>query len=78
MKRGKNKYNKMTWSPILHGISAVAGIIGVLALFGAWIATFNGSFLGRSEEHLFNDTISLLLVSIAFGIGTLIHIKEEK
>ena len=66
------------WSPILHGISYVSGIIGVLALLGAWIATFQGSFLGLSEEHLFNDTKSVLLVSIAFGIGALFHQNEGK
>ncbi len=67
----------MKWSPILHGISAIAGVFGMLAIFGAWIATSNGSFLGMSEQHLFNDAISLLLASVAFGIGTLIHLKEE-
>ena len=68
----------MKWSPILHGVAAVSGVVGVLALIGAWIATANGSFLGLSEGHLFNDAIALLLVSIAFGIGTLIHHYEER
>ena len=68
----------MKWTPILHGIAATAGVIGILALLAAWIAAANGSFLGLSEEHFFNDAKSLLLVSIAFGIGTLIHRQEEK
>ena len=68
----------MKWSPILHGIAAVAGILGLLAFIATGIATFQGSFLGLSEEHLFNDTKSLFLASIAFGIGTLIHLKQEK
>ena len=68
----------MKWSPILHIVSAITGVIGVLALIGAWIATFNGSFLGLSEQHLFNDAMALLLVSVAFGIGTLIHQNEER
>ena len=66
----------MKWSPTLHGISAISGIVGALALIGAWIAG-TGTFLGFSQEHLFNDSVSLLLVSIAFGIGTLIHMQEE-
>ena len=56
------------WSPILHGIAFVSGIIGVLALIGAWIATTQGSFLGLSEEHLFNDAKSLFLASIAIQV----------
>lgn len=69
---------KIKWSPILHFIAMISGIVGALALIAAWIATFSGSFLGLSEEHLFNDAKTLLLVSIAFGIGTLIHHNEEK
>lgn len=68
----------MKWSKILHVVATIAGIMGVLTLFGAWIAIINESFLGFSEEQLFNDAISLLLVSIAFGIGTLIHQNQEK
>ena len=68
----------MKWTPILHGIAATAGIVGTLALFAAWIAAVNGSFLGLSEEHFFNDAKSLLLASVAFGVGTLIHQKQEE
>ena len=68
----------MKLSPILHNIAWISGVLGALALVAAWIATFSGSFLGLSEEHLFNDAKTLLLVSIAFGIGTLIHHNEEK
>jgi len=68
----------MKWSPTLHGVSAIAGIAGVLSLIGAWIASAKGSFLSLNEAHLFNDANALLLVSIAFGIGTLIHLKEGK
>ena len=67
----------MKWSPILHGISAIAGIIGVLVLISAWIAG-SGTFLGFTQEHFFEDTKSLLLISIAFGIGTLVHQNEER
>ena len=67
----------MKWSPILHGIAAVAGVVGALALLGAWIAG-EGTFLGVNQQHLYNDAMSLLLVSIAFGIGTLIHQREEE
>jgi len=66
----------MKWSPVLHGVSAVAGVLGVLALFLAWIAG-TGILFGLSQEHFFEDAKTLLLVAIAFGIGTLIHLKEK-
>lgn len=68
----------MKWSPILHGISAIAGIVGVLVLIGFWIAALNEGTNPFSQEHLYRDAIALLLVSIAFGVGTLIHLKDEK
>ena len=69
----------MKWSSILHGVAATAGVLGVLSLLGAWIAAANdGSFLWFSEEHAFNSAKTLLLVSIAFGVGTLIHQQQEK
>ena len=68
----------MKWSPVLHGVAAIAAFLGLLSLFGAWIATSQGSFFGLSEEHLFNDTMSLLLVSVTFGIATLVNIHQEK
>jgi hypothetical protein len=68
------------WSPILHTVAYLTGIVGALALVAAWIAAYSasGSFWGMSEQHLFNDAQGLLLVSIAFGIGTLIHQNEER
>lgn len=67
----------MKWSKLLHGVAAISGFGGILALFGAWIATSRGSFLGQTEQHLFNDAQALLLASIAFGIGTLLHQRNE-
>lgn len=67
----------MKWSPLLHGVAAIAGIWGALALVGAWIAG-TGTIFGQSQEHLYKDAMSLLLVSIAFGIGTLIHMQQER
>ena len=69
---------KTKWSPTLHKIACVLGVVGTLAIVAAWIASRQGSFLGMSEIHLFNDAKSLLLASIAFGVGTLIHQNEEK
>ena len=70
----------MKWSPILHGVSAVAGILGILTLLGWWVvlAKTVGFSTMLSPEHMYDDAVVLLLVSIAFGIGTLVHQKKEK
>jgi len=69
----------MKWSPILHGISATAGVAGFLALVIWWIVLAKEGASPFSSEHLYNDAIALLLLSIAFGIGTLVHQwKEQK
>ena len=67
----------MKWSPILHGIAAITGVVGLLTLIWFWVAAWNAGINPFSPEHLYDDTIALLLVSIAFGIGALIHQKEE-
>ena len=68
----------MKWSPTLHAIAAISGIVGFLALILYWILGAEGTFLGLPQIHFFNDAVGLLLVSIAFGIGTLIHLQGEK
>jgi len=69
----------MKWSPLLHGVSAIAGILGVLVLLGWWIALAKavGFSTMFSPEHMYDDAVVLLLVSIAFGIATLIHQQQE-
>lgn len=70
----------MKWSPILHGISAVSGIAGFLVLITWWIvlALKNGFSTMFSADHLYDDAVVLLLLSIAFGVGTLIHQLQER
>ncbi len=68
----------MKWSPTVHAISGLAGVIGALALIAAWLVGPDGTFLNLSQAHLFDDAKALLLVSIAFGIGTLIHQNIER
>ena len=68
----------MKWSPILHSIAAVSGILGAIALVVFWIASANEGISMFSSEHAYRDTVVLLLVSVAFGIGTLIHQQKEQ
>ena len=68
----------MKWSPILHSIAAIAGILGVLALVIFWIAAANDGVNIFSQDHAYKDAVVLFLASIAFGIGTLIHKQKEQ
>lgn len=68
----------MKLSKVIHLISIVVGIVGALALFGAWIAGEKGTFLGFSQGHLFNDAIVLELIAIAASVCTLARMQLEK
>lgn len=70
----------MKWSPVLHSASIVTAALGGLSLLGAWIASVSQSntFIGRSETHLFNDATVLILLSISFALGVLIHRDQER
>lgn len=67
----------MKWSPLLHGIATASGIVGFLALIMWWIVLAREGASPFSSEHLYDDAIALLLLSIAFGIGALIHQQQE-
>ena len=68
----------MKWSPLLHGIAAVSGILGVGALVIFWFAAANDGVSFFSQDHAYKDAVVLFLASIAFGIGALIHQRVDK
>lgn len=69
----------MKLSKVIHLMSLIVGLVGALALFGAWIAgEENGTFLGFSQAHLFNDAIVLELIAIAASVCTLVRMQLEK
>ena len=68
----------MKYSTIIHGASIVFGIWGGLALIGAWLAGDGGSFLGFSQQHLYNDAIVLQLIAISAGVCTLVRRQLEQ
>lgn len=51
--------------------------LGGIALIGAWITQITErNLLGMSQEHLFNDAITLTLLGIAMLIDSLLHHKK--
>lgn len=58
----------MKKSSFMHRVSIFAGIWGIFALIGAWLAGENGTIFGFSQQHCFYDAIVLELISISAGI----------
>lgn len=69
----------MKWSPFLHVLTVVSGVVGFLSLLGAWWTQLRGTPLwGMSQEHLFNDAKVLVLLAIWLALGVLIHRDQER
>jgi len=68
----------MKKSSIMHWIARILGIWGGFALVGAWVAGEKGTFLGFSQQHLYNDAIVLTLISIAALLCAILYLQEEK
>lgn len=68
----------MKKSSFIHGVSIVAGIWGVLALIGAWLAGEGGTIFGFSQQHCYLDAIILTLISISAGVCALYRRQLEK
>ena len=67
----------MKKSLFMHGVSIMTGIWSAFALLGAWLAGEDGTFLGFSQAHLFNDAIVLQLIAISAGICALYRRQLE-
>jgi hypothetical protein len=68
----------MTKSSFIHGVSIVAGIWGMLALIGAWLAGQNGTIFGFTQQHCYNDAIVLTLISVSAGVCALYRRQLER
>ena len=68
----------MTYSKVIHVVSIITGIWGALALIGAWLAGENGTILGLTQQHCYNDAIVLTLISISAGICAMYRNQLEK
>ena len=67
----------MKLSKLIHIISIIVGMVGVLALVGAWAAGSDGQVFGLPQTHLFNDAIVLELVAIAAAVCALVRLQLE-
>ena len=56
----------------------ITGILGGIALIGAWIASESGTFLGFSSGLLYTNALNLQVVAISAGICTLVRRQMEK
>jgi hypothetical protein len=68
----------MHLSKLAHLMSIAIGIIGMIALLGAWIAGDEGIVLGVSQGHFFDDAIVLELFAISMSVCTLVRLQLEK
>lgn len=68
----------MKKSSLMHAVSIATGILGFLALIGAWLAGENGTIFGFTQEHCYNDAIVLTLISISAGICALYRRQLER
>lgn len=68
----------MKKSSVMHWIARIAGIWGVLALIGAWVAGGDGTVLGFSQQHLYYDAIVITLISISALVCALVYLQQEK
>ncbi len=66
------------WSGKMHMATMAVATFGTLSLLGAWFVGDTGRILGLDREHLYLNAGVLLLLAIALGIGTIIHLLEER
>lgn len=68
----------MKLSKIFHLLSIGAGVAGIIALVGAYIAGPNGTVMGFTQNHLFIDAGIRMLVAIWLQLAALHHMKLDE
>ncbi|TAK58580.1 hypothetical protein EPO14_01920 [Patescibacteria group bacterium] len=68
----------MKISKILHVVSVIVGVAGIVALVGAYIAGPSGTVFGLNQNHLFIDAGIRILIAIWLQLATLHHMTLEK
>lgn len=72
-----HNFTYMKKSSFIHGVAIVAGVLGFLALIGAWLAGANGTIFGFTQQHCFFDAMVLELISISAGICAIYRRQVE-
>lgn len=67
----------MKRSSLMHVVSIITGIWGILSLVGAWLAGEDDTIWGFTQEHYHNDAIVLTIISIPAGICALYRRQLE-
>lgn len=57
----------------LTNASIFVGFLGVLALLGAWYVGTEGFLWNMSQQHLFTNSIVLVLIAIWLKLGAIYH-----
>ena len=68
----------MKFSQLLHVISVVVGLLGVLSVIVAVTAGANALVLGLTREHILFCSIILFLMAIWIQLATIHHMMLEK
>ena len=68
----------MKYSQLMHATMIITGILGGIALVGAWIAGSSSTFLGLEAGILYTNALNLQVVAISAGGCTLVRRHMEK
>lgn len=68
----------MKKSTLIHGVSIVAGVLGFLALIGAWAVGEGGAVIGLSQVELYINAIVLQIIAVSGGVCALYRRQIEK
>ncbi len=68
----------MKISKILHLLSILFGISGLLALVGYYAVGQDGAIFGMNQAHLFRDAGILVAFALWFLLGAIHHLLLEK
>ncbi|MEK7183486.1 MAG: hypothetical protein AAB776_02510 [Patescibacteria group bacterium] len=68
----------MKFSELLHVISVIIGLAGVVTVIKAVLMAADALMLGVSREHLLFCSIILFLMAIWIQLATIHHVMLEK